>query len=113
VLRRRANSSERPGTWVTKQTGNIGAGSRCEMIPADADGPSEGLVHRLRRGYHSTPSPPVRGKASMITLRIRIATALAALALVGVACYFLIYAKRPVAAVLSAPAAVLALPLFA
>jgi hypothetical protein len=49
----------------------------------------------------------------MISARIRIAAALAALALVVVACYFLVDAKRPIAAALFAPAAILSLPLFA
>jgi hypothetical protein len=49
----------------------------------------------------------------MITLRFRIAAALGALAFAVVACYVLVHARRPIAAVLFAPAGVLALPLFA
>ena len=49
----------------------------------------------------------------MITLRLRIAAACAALAVTVVACYLVVRAGRPVAAVLFAPAAVLCLPLFA
>jgi hypothetical protein len=49
----------------------------------------------------------------MLSLRFRIAAALGALAIAAGACYVLARAKRPIAAVLFAPAAVLALPLFA
>jgi len=49
----------------------------------------------------------------MITVRFRLAAAVAAVALIAFACYVLLHAKRPIAAVLFAPAAVLCLPLFA
>jgi hypothetical protein len=49
----------------------------------------------------------------MVTIRLRLAAGFAALALVVFACYMLIHAKRPIATVLFAPAAILALPLFA
>ena len=49
----------------------------------------------------------------MITLRFRLGAAIGALAMAVVACYVLMHAKRPIAAVLFAPAALLSLPLFA
>jgi len=49
----------------------------------------------------------------MISLRVRIAAGLAALVVAAVACYVLVQAKRPIVAVLFAPAALLVLPLFA
>jgi len=49
----------------------------------------------------------------MISTRLRIAAALAAFAVASIACYVLWHAGRPIAAVLFAPAALLALPLFA
>jgi hypothetical protein len=49
----------------------------------------------------------------MITVRLRIAAGFAALAVVVLACYVLLHAKRPIGAVLFAPAAILMLPLFA
>jgi hypothetical protein len=49
----------------------------------------------------------------MISTRLRIAAAIAALAVAIAACYLLLYARRPIGAVLFAPAAVLVLPLFA
>ena len=49
----------------------------------------------------------------MITLRLRLVAAIGALAMAVVACYVLMHAKRPIAAVLFAPAALLSLPLFA
>ena len=49
----------------------------------------------------------------MISTRLRIAAALAALAVAVAACYVLVHTHRPMAAALFAPAIVLALPLFA
>ncbi len=49
----------------------------------------------------------------MISIRLRLASAVAAAAIFIVACYVLVHARRPVAAVLFAPAALLCLPLFA
>src|SRR5947207_5022664 len=49
----------------------------------------------------------------MFTTRLRLAAGLAALALIFVACYVLVHAKRPIAAALFAPATILAFPLFA
>jgi hypothetical protein len=49
----------------------------------------------------------------MISTRIRIAAGMAALVVAVAACYVLTQARRPIGAVLFAPAALLALPLFA
>ena len=49
----------------------------------------------------------------MITLRFRIAAGIGALAIAVVACWVLMHARRPIAAALFAPAALLSLPLFA
>jgi hypothetical protein len=49
----------------------------------------------------------------MISVRLRLASALAAAAIFVAACYILVHARRPLAAVLFAPAALLCLPLFA
>ena len=64
--------------------------------------------------YHLLQVPPrAQEVVPMFTVRIRIVTALGAFALVVAACYLLAQTKRPIGAVLFAPAAVLALPLFA
>jgi tellurite resistance protein TehA-like permease len=49
----------------------------------------------------------------MISFRLRLAAAVAAIAIFTAACYVLVRAQRPIAAVLFAPAALLCLPLFA
>lgn len=49
----------------------------------------------------------------MISLRLRVAAAIASAVTFALACYVLMHARRPIAAVLFAPAAVLALPMFA
>jgi hypothetical protein len=49
----------------------------------------------------------------MISTRLRIVAGFAALAIAAVACYVLVSTHRPIVAALFAPAAVLALPLFA
>jgi len=49
----------------------------------------------------------------MFTLRFRIATAIGALAIAVLACWLLVKTRRPIAAALFAPAALVALPLFA
>ena len=49
----------------------------------------------------------------MISFRLRLAAAVAAIAIFAAACYVLIRAQRPIAAVFFAPAALLCLPLFA
>jgi hypothetical protein len=49
----------------------------------------------------------------MITLRFRLLAAIGALAMAVLACYVLVHARRPIAAVIFAPATLLALPLFA
>lgn len=49
----------------------------------------------------------------MFTLRFRIAAAVGALAIAVLACWVLVKTRRPIAAALFAPAALMALPLFA
>lgn len=49
----------------------------------------------------------------MISFRLRVAAAIAAVAIFAAACYVLVSARRPIIAVLFAPAALLCLPLFA
>lgn len=49
----------------------------------------------------------------MISFRLRLAAAVAAIAIFAAACYALVRAQRPIAAALFAPAALLCLPLFA
>ncbi|MEK6373166.1 MAG: hypothetical protein AABO58_10765 [Acidobacteriota bacterium] len=49
----------------------------------------------------------------MISFRLRLAAAVAAIAIFAAACYVLVRAQRPIAAVLFAPAALLCLPLLA
>src|SRR5947199_8436680 len=49
----------------------------------------------------------------MISTRVRIAAGITALVVAVAACYVLVHARRPIAAALFAPAALMALPLFA
>jgi hypothetical protein len=49
----------------------------------------------------------------MISFRLRLAAAVAAIAIFAAACYLLVRAHRPIGAVFFAPAALLCLPLFA